>query len=70
MKLMKYGLDEHPLRYSEPARLSTGQLAVGGLALRRGIAPDDLQMHLPNLNTVGFLKLLQIQCKAGGSYCP
>lgn len=27
-KLMKYGLDEHPLKYSEPARLSAGQLSV------------------------------------------
>lgn len=54
-KLTKYGLDEHPLRCSELARLSAGQLAVGGLALSRGIAQDDLQKSLPNLNILGLL---------------
>lgn len=52
---MKYGLDEHPLRYSEPGRLSAGQLAVVGLALSRRIAQSDLQKSFPNLNILGFL---------------
>lgn len=39
--------------------------AVGGLALGRGIAKDDLQKSLPNLNILGFLwmKLPQVQCE-------
>lgn len=52
---MKYGLDEHPLRYSEPLRLSSEQLAVCGLAWSSGVAQDDLQMSIPNLNILRFL---------------
>lgn len=54
-KLMKYGLNENPLRYSEAARLSAGQLAVCDLTLTRGIAQNDLQKSLPNLNILVFL---------------